>query len=556
MDFLTRKEFLISSLLAASSVALPAVQEGQTPAANEITADDLKVYEKMIGISFTDEERAAVLRDVRQARAGMNAMRRTTIPYTVEPAMIQTPLGGGTIPGSKITAKPTRAKKLDIKSMSDEDIAFCSVRELGELVRTKQLSPVRLTEIYLARLKEYGPKLLNVISLLEDRARASAKRAEDEIKAGKYRGPLHGLPYALKDLFATKGDLTTWGAGPYKDQKFDYDAEVVNRLEQAGAVLIMKSSVGALAMNDVWFGGKTKNPWNPARGSSGSSAGSASATAAGLVAFSIGTETYGSIMSPSNECRVTGLRPTFGRVSRAGGMALSWTMDKVGPICREVEDCALVLAAIAGSDPKDPSAVDRPYAWPKTVDPKKVRLGVLARKDSSGKPVALDENDPAIKVLRECGFDPQPVAISGMGPGIDMIIDVECASAFDELTRSQRIYDLKDSMWPGIFRAARYVPAVEYVQAQRLRRMFMEQFEREFGDFDAVMGTGIGQNLIQTNYTGHPQILIPFGDDGKGISVSRSFVGRLYQEDMLCAIAKVFQDKAGFLSRRPDLSKL
>ncbi|MBX3119820.1 MAG: amidase [Fimbriimonadaceae bacterium] len=556
MDLLTRKEFLISSLLAATSAAMPATQENQTPNPTDITVDDLKVYEKMIGITFTDEERQSILNDVRRARASMNAMRRTEIPYTVEPALIQTPLGGGTQAGAKISAKPTRAKKLDLKSMSDEDIAFSSVRELGELVRTKQLSPVRLTEIYLARLKEYGPKLLNVISLLEDRARASAKQAEAEIKAGKYRGPLHGLPYALKDLFATKGDLTTWGAGPYKDQKFDYDAEVVNRLEKAGAILIMKSSLGALAMNDVWFGGKTKNPWNPARGSSGSSAGSASSTAAGLVAFSIGTETYGSILSPSNECRVTGLRPSYGRVSRAGGMALSWTMDKVGPICREVEDCALVLGAIAGSDPNDPSAVDRPYSWPKTIDPKKVKLGVLSRKGSDGKPNPLDENDAAIKILRECGFDPKPVSITAMGPGIDMIINVECASAFDELTRSQRIYDLKDSAWPGIFRAARYVPAVEYVQAQRLRRMFMDQFDQEFGDFDAVMGTGIGQNLIQTNYTGHPQILIPFGDDGKGISVSRSFVGRLYQEDMLCAITKVFQDKAGFLSRRPDLSKL
>ncbi len=555
MDFLTRKEFLITSLLAATSAALPA-QEAQKPAPDEITVDDLKVYEKMIGISFTDDERKAILNDVRQARASMNAMRRIQVPYTVEPAMVQTPLGGGSIPGSKVSAKPTKAKKLDLKSMSDADIAFLSVRELGELVRTKQLSPVRLTEIYLARLKEYGPKLLNVITLLEDRARASAKQAETEINAGKYRGPLHGLPYALKDLFATKGDLTTWGAGPYKTQRFDYDAEVVNKLEKAGAILIMKASLGALAMNDVWFGGKTKNPWNPARGSSGSSAGSASSTAAGLVAFSIGTETYGSILSPSNECRVTGLRPTYGRVSRAGGMALSWTMDKVGPICREVEDCALVLAAIMGSDPKDSSAVDRPYAWPRTIDPKKIKLGVLSRKGSDGKPQPLDENDPAIKILRECGFDPKPVSITPMGPGIDMIIDVECASAFDELTRTPAIYDLKDSLWPGIFRAARYIPAVEYVQAQRLRRMFMEQFERELGDFDAVMGTGIGQNLIQTNYTGHPQILIPFGDDGKGVSVSRSFIGRLYQEDLLCAITKVFQDKAGFLSRRPDLSKL
>lgn len=556
MDLLTRKEFLISSILAATTVALPASQEAPKQNPDDITVDDLKVYEKMIGISFTDDERKAILGDVRQARAGMNAMRKSTVPYTVEPALIQTPLGGGTQPGAKISAKPTSTKAPNISKLSDEEIAFLSVRELGNLIRTKQLSPVRLTEIYLARLKQYGPKLLNVISLLEDRARESAKRAEAEINSGKYRGPLHGLPYALKDLFATKGDLTTWGAGPYKSQKFDYDAEVVNRLEKAGAILIMKASLGALAMNDVWFGGKTKNPWNPARGSSGSSAGSASSTAAGLVAFSIGTETYGSIVSPSNECRVTGLRPTYGRVSRWGGMALSWTMDKVGPICREVEDCALVLAAIAGSDPKDSSAVDRPYNWPLRIDPKKVKLGVLARKGSDGKPVALDENDPAIKILRECGFDPKPVSITPMGPGIDMIIDVECASAFDDLTRTERIYELKDSMWPGIFRAARYIPAVEYVQAQRLRRMFMEQFAQEFGDFDAVMATGIGQNLIQTNYTGHPQILIPFGDDGKGVSVSRSFVGQLYREDMLCAIAKVFQDKAGFHLKHPDLSKL
>jgi Asp-tRNA(Asn)/Glu-tRNA(Gln) amidotransferase A subunit family amidase len=546
---LTRKEFVTSMVLAAASTALPTGL--QTPAAkkpgDDITLDDLKAVEKLAGIEYTDAERKALLEEVKSFRRGYETVRAEPITYMTEPRTVFTPLGGGSLPDSRVRVATTRTS-ISRQGMSAEQIAFLSLRQLAHLVKTRQITSKDLTTIYLDRLKRYGPPLQCVVTLTEELAMRQAERADREIAAGRYRGPLHGIPYGIKDLFATKGIRTTWGAEPYKDQVPDYDATVVQRLEQAGAVLVAKLTMGALALGDVWFGGVTKNPWNPKQGSSGSSAGSGSATAAGLVGFAIGTETLGSITSPSVRCRVTGLRPTYGRISRFGGMALSYTMDKVGPMCREVEDCALVFAALCGADPKDPSSVSRPFDYRPRRDLRGARIGYVEGKTS------IDvSKDPFLENLRRLGAELRPVKFTPVPEGMINILDVECGSAFDEFTRGELIDQLKNSPWPVTFRASRYVPAVEYLQAQRARTLLMERFERELGDLDAYVESGIGSTIVHTNLTGHPQIVIPQGDDGKGNSVARSIIGRLYKEDRLLQIARLAQEGSDFHRQHPRL---
>jgi len=547
---LTRKEVLSTMLVAAAASAFPAtVGASQLQRqADEITLDDLKSMEKIAGISFTDEERRRVLTEVRAARSGFAGIRKEPINPTVAPSTPFHPLGGGSIPGSRIHARHSdpRAER----PAKDEDLAFMSVRELAHLIRTQQVSPVELTQLYLARLKVYGDRLLCVVTLTEDLALAQAAAAEREIKNGEYRGPLHGIPYGIKDLFSAKGIPTTWGAGPYEHQVFDYDAAVVEKLQHAGAILLAKMSCGSLAQGDVWFKGTTKNPWNPKQGSSGSSAGSASATAAGLLGFSIGTETYGSITSPSVRCRVTGFRPTFGRVSRFGAMDLSYTMDKVGPICREVEDCALVFAAITGADPRDLAAVDRPFDYPRRTAFKKLKVGWVG-------PESAMAADPVLKVLHDAGATIRLAKFTPIPDGVNQILDVEAGSAFDAFTRGEQIHQLKNSTWPETFRGSRFVPAVEYLQAQRARTILMHKFEEELADFDVLVGNGVlGTTLGHCNYCGHPQVALPFGEDANGNSAAKSLVGRLYRDDDLLSIAKFVQDRFDFHKRRPDLSKV
>ncbi len=552
---LTRKEFVTGLLVTAAATALPAGLQ-QTPG-EDITADDLKSFEKIAGLSFTDDERKKVLAEVRQARAGFDAIRKEPIDYLVDPPTIFTPLGGGSLPDAKVSVKASAVKGLDVKKLSDEDIAFLSVRELGSLIKSKQLSPVHLTELYLGRLKRYGDKLLCLVTLLPERAMEHARQAEKEISEGKYRGPLHGIPYGIKDLFAVKGAPTTWGANTFQDQHFDYDCTVVQKLDEAGAILLAKLSNGALALGDVWFKGTTKNPWNPAQGSSGSSAGSASATAAGLVAFALGTETQGSIMSPSARCRVSGLRPTYGRVSRHGVMGLSYTMDKVGPICRQSEDCAIVFAAICGPDPADNSAAHQPFQWP-GADVSKLKIGYLYRGNEDIADLTPLHNDPAVKVLASNGIVVKPVKFTPQ-PDLSVIDDVliiESAASFDDFTRSGKSREMTNSPWPETFRRARFVPAVEYLQAMRARTLLMRQMEKDFGDFDVIVARNTGDNLlVNTNLSGHPQTIIPMGETN-GNSVSRSFFGRIYGEAAILAVARAVQEATGFHRLRPDLSKL
>jgi Asp-tRNA(Asn)/Glu-tRNA(Gln) amidotransferase A subunit family amidase len=558
-ESLSRKAFLKSLVVSAAVSSLPGVGFAQSKpaAAPTVTLEDLRAFQKVAGLSFSDAELKELLPDIADWISGYHSVRGLPINELTEPPTVFMPKNSRPIVGKPgYTARVSSARGT-ARPAREEDLAFMSVRELGELIRTRQISSQTLTELSIKRLEQYGDKLLCLVTLLADDARAQARRADEEIRQGHYRGPLHGIPCGVKDLFAVQGAPTTWGAAPYEHQVLPYDAAVVDKLRAAGAIVVAKLSMGALAQGDVWFKGKTRNPWRLDQGSSGSSAGSASATAAGIVPFAIGTETLGSIMSPSNMCRVTGLRPTYGRVSRFGAMGLSYTMDKVGPICRSVEDCALVFAAIAGADPRDRSSVDRPFHYSQLKDLTGVRIGYVVGPKDDLKDLSRLQKDDHLKMLVKLGAAVSPVHIEQTPEGLLAVLEVEAASAFDALTRSEQIHELKNSSWPESFRASRFVPGVEYLQAQRGRALLMDRFESELGTLDALVLQGIGGNVLRiANLTGHPQVLIPFGVDDKNNSRSISFLGRLYEEDRLLAIAKVFQDAAGYQHLRPDMSKI
>jgi len=376
------------------------------------------------------------------------------------------------------------------------------------------------------------------------------------------------VPWGAKDLLAVRGYPTTWGAAPFQDQVIDRDATVVSRLDEAGAVLVAKLSLGALAWGDVWFGGTTRNPWNLEQGSSGSSAGPAAATAAGLVGFSIGSETWGSIVSPSTRCGVTGLRPTFGAVSRHGAMTLSWSMDKLGPMCRSVEDCALVFNAIRGADGLDPTAVDRPFPWHPGIDPRRLRVGFV---QSLFETVPKDDENPerareehaldleALEVLRSIGIRPAPVALPDLPvSALSFILSAEAAAAFDELTRSGRDDELVrqiEEAWPNEFRIARTIPAVEYLQANRVRTLLMRDMARIFDEVDVYVSPSFGgDNLLLTNLTGHPAVVVPNGFPSDGSPASLTFTGRLHGEAEVLAVAMAYQEATGHHLPRPPIA--
>lgn len=441
-----------------------------------------------------------------------------------------------------------------------EDLAFAPVTELAQLIRARKVTSTELIRMYLARLKKYGPHLECVVTLTEELALAQAARADEEIAAGRYRGPLHGIPYGAKDLLAVRGYKTTWGAKPYENQVIDDNATVIERLEEAGAVLVAKLTLGALAMGDVWFGGKTRNPWNYEQGSSGSSAGPAAATAAGLVGFAIGTETWGSIVSPSTRCGVVGLRPTFGRVSRAGAMALSWSMDKIGPICRSVEDCALVFEAIRGPDGRDLTVVDLPFNWDPALGLGAIRVGYLKKAfDEDHKTKKND--DAALEVLRSAGIALVPFELPEDLPveSLAIILDVEAAAAFDELTRSNRddlMVRQERNAWPNAFRQARFIPAVEYIQANRVRTLLMQAMAERMKEVDVYVAPSFGgNNLLLTNLTGHPAVVLPNGFDEKGSPTSISFIGGLYDEARTLRVALAYEQATDFHTKHPVLKE-
>ena len=564
---ISRKQLLSGLLLATAGTVgagggamaeeLPVSETTELAEAAEITIEDLAAFEKVAAFALTTDQRKEILKEVANNSHGFSNLRKNPMPYLIEPPTIFTPISKPPKGSARVQAKVSSFNKLSRKELSDERIAFLSVRELSLLIKSKQLSPVELTHIYLDRLKAYGNKLLCLVTLTEKLALEQAEKAEKEIASGHYRGPLHGIPYGLKDLFATKSIPTTWGAEPYKNQVFDYDATIVRKLEAAGAILVAKLSMGSLAQGDVWFKGTTKNPWNLEQGSSGSSAGPGSATAAGLVGFAIGTETLGSIASPSVRCRVTGLRPTYGRVSRYGAMGLSYTMDKIGPMCREVEDCALVFAAICGEDPNDATVQAASFNWRPKIDWSKLKIGYLVNDLANPKNADNLKADPILSHFHDLGAQVRTVRFTPLPSELYLILGVEAASAFDDFTLSQQIDHLKDSDWPSSFRASRHVPAVEYLRAQRVRVQVMRRFEEEFGDLNVFVAYGEGQaSLSLTNFTGHPQVIVPTGSDAKNNSLGRSFIGRPFREDILLEVAREAQETMDFHKKHPDLSKL
>jgi Asp-tRNA(Asn)/Glu-tRNA(Gln) amidotransferase A subunit family amidase len=595
----------------------------------KITAAMIDHAAVIAGIVISDDVKAAMLDGLNNQRDDILEICKLALPNAVAPAFIFDPVPGSmTLDTVRRPMQISPAPHVDFAGRGSaeanaEELAFLSVRELAELVRTRRVSSMTLTRMYLARLKRFDPLLKFVITLTEERALKQAAAMDAELAAGKYRGPLHGIPWGAKDLLAVKGYPTTWGAAGYESQHFDYDAEVVTRLDAAGAVLIAKLAMGALAQGDLWGypagsgkpGGRCRNPWNPMQGSSGSSAGSASATAAGCVGFSLGTETLGSISSPSTRCGATGLRPTFGFVPRTGAMALSWTMDKIGPITRSVEDCAIVLSVIYGPDGNDRSVQPAAFNWNAQFDWRGLRVGYI--KAAFDQPVMPEMKPPAAKdgappsaaeleahrkrlarmqaamerasydlkyaratldVLRtKMGVTLTPVEIPKLPFGSMVpVLEAEGAAAFDDLTRSGRDRLLSGQApydWPNNFRVARFYPAVDYVQAMRARMLAITAMHELFAQVDVIVTPSQGVQLTATNLTGQPAVIVPNGirgndappspnpvdgavdnSGGPGTPVSITFLGGLYSDARLAAFAVAYQDRTGFQKLHPKLS--
>jgi Asp-tRNA(Asn)/Glu-tRNA(Gln) amidotransferase A subunit family amidase len=560
-------------------------QGGRGQAPMRVSKEQIVGALKLMGLEFTDAELDMMLPSVNQALGNYEALRSVEIGYGVEPAFhyspglpSRTPIKGPqrfetTIPKPAAAAKGKSSARAPKAPTDLEEVAFWPVTELAPLIRSRAVSSTDLTKMYIARMKMYSPKLLCLITLTEDLALERAGAADKEIRAGKYRGPLHGIPYGVKDLFDTKGILTTWGAEPFEKRVPDEDATCVDRLNKAGAVLIAKLSMGALAQGDLWFQGRTNNPWNIARGSSGSSAGSASATSAGLVGFALGTETLGSIVSPSTECGTVGLRPTYGRVSRKGAMALSWTMDKIGPICRGVEDCALVLHAIYGPDGHDRSVGSDPFHWEPRKPLGNLKVGVMQSLfdrigagrgggggGRGGDPNAMAElkkvYGQALDDLKKAGVNMTPVEYDeGPANQLRFLLEAEGAAAFDDITRDGEVRTLKGQGagdWPNSFRTSRLIPAVEYIRAQRARTLVVERFEKFMADWDVIVIPSTAL-LTTTNLTGNPQVVLKCGFTG-GLPRSIGFLGKIYDEGSPLRVALAYERITDWHKKNPVLS--
>ncbi|HEV3203875.1 MAG TPA: amidase, partial [Gemmataceae bacterium] len=515
-----------------------------------VTPEMIQQAEWISGLELGEEDRKAAAQAVQQALRDFQALRQVKLDPSVPPAIVFNPApwnlpGQEPQRGTVDLIEPAAPQRPD----SAETLAFLPVGKLATLVRSRQLSSVELTKLYLQRLRQYDPALHCVVTFTEELALKQAEQADREIAAGRYRGPLHGIPWGAKDLIAYPGYKTTWGAPPFKDQVIDTKATVARRLDEAGTVLVAKLALGALAQGDRWFGGMTRNPWNPKEGSSGSSAGSAAATAAGLVGFALGSETLGSIVSPCIRCGVTGLRPTFGRVSRNGCMTLSWSMDKVGPIARSVEDCALVFGTIHGADGFDPSAVDRPFTWPLRRDLRTFRVGYL-----EGKTPAKERRE--LDVLSGLGVKLVAIKLPDQPPvsALRFILTAEAATAFDDLTRRGITEGL--NAWPRSFHLGQFIPAVEYIRANRIRTLLMRALEEVMAQVDAYVG---GNDLLLANLTGHPTLVVPNGFQKRAdmeVPVALTFTGRLFGEAELLALGHAYQQATGFHLRHPPMDKV
>lgn len=579
----SRRTFLTAVPAAvAGAVAARTYAQGQQ-AAGPVKATTIEAAESIMGLDFHPDDETALANSLNNRLRTFQQLRQSDVPFDTEVAVVFKPALPGKEPkGPATPGAPIKYAKppLTLKRPDNlEDAAFWPIGKLAALIERKLVTSTELTQVYLTRLKRYQPSLNFYVTLTEDLALQQAAEADRDIKAGKYRGPLHGLPWGAKDLFATKGVRTTWGGEPYVDQVIDYDATVVERLREAGAVLVAKLTLGALAQGDRWFGGQTHNPWNPQQGSSGSSAGPGSATAAGCVAFSIGTETRGSIISPSTVNSVVGLRPTYGRISRYGAMPLSNTMDKPGPMCRYVEDTVIVLNAIYGPDRRDPTVADAAFKWNPDLPLGGIRIAYVrsqfegaapaagAAAPGGGRGGATPQQAEQLRqiyrdvldVYRKLGAKLQPVDLPDMPltAQLSFILDVEAAASFDELTRSGEADLLQSgtsrSTWPGTFRSARFVPAVEYLRAQRARTILMKQMDQFMSQFDVLISAGSDATLSTTNLTGQPAMTVKCGTL---TTQPRVFMltGQLYDEATMARVALAFEQATDFKEKHPTLA--
>ena len=551
--------FLLSFfvLLYSTSCQNNAKESGEDP---EITVEIDSTYHAMnpMDLQFDSVEQTMIDSGMAELMDAYTAIRAYGLPNSTPPAIQFNPLPYGfQIPEATPKIKweiPEGISRPDWEA----DLAFMSIPELASIIRSGEISCLALTEFFLNRLKKYDPQLHCVVTLTEEHAIEQAKKMDAELASGKDRGILHGIPFGAKDLFSFPGYPTTWGAGAYKEQVLDETAGIIMKLEEAGAILVAKTTMGALAMGDVWFADTTRNPWNLEEGSSGSSAGSASATAAGLLPFAIGTETWGSIVSPATRCGTTGLRPTYGRVTRSGAMALSWSMDKVGPLCRSATDCAIVFDAIRGLDMADKTLLDAGFTYPGEVDLSSLRIGYFKSAFDDDYEVSKFDKQ-TLKVLKKLGAELIPVELDNDDLpyfAMSIILEAEAAAAFDELTRSNR-----DSLlvrqhryaWPNLFRTARYITAVEYIQANRIRHDLIEDYHKRLKDFDVIVTPSFqgGNHLLATNLTGHPVVVVPNGFKDSGSPTSISFLGNLFDEGSILAVAAAYQEATSFNKKRP-----
>jgi Asp-tRNA(Asn)/Glu-tRNA(Gln) amidotransferase A subunit family amidase len=580
-----------STLLPGVLWAQAAQQQG-----NAITAEQIAAAEEVAGVKFSDEERTAMADGLSRARTAIGTLHKEPLDMSMFPTIVFDPLPVGKELPKKAKEPAARAKvPVMARPGSLDELAYEPVTQLSELVKTRKVKPSELADMYLSRLKRYDPQLHFVINLTEERARKQAAALDSEIAHGHYRGPLHGIPWGAKDLLAVRDYPTTWGAGLYQDQKFDYDATVVKRLDDAGAVLVAKLTLGSLAQGDRWWKERTRNPWNPATGSSGSSAGPASATAAGCVGFSIGSETNGSITSPSRTCGVAGFRPSFGRVPRSGAMALSWTTDKLGPICRSAEDCAIVFDAIQGPDGIDRSIKPYPFNWNANKKLSTLKIAYIKadfERTVNGETTVIPEAAHFLETIRSLGAKPEPIEVPMPNYGYldTIILNAECGAAFQVDTLNGRIKELEPySSWPNTFRTAAFMPAVDYVNANRIRMRAMEQMWDLFSKYDVLLTPR--ENTSVTNITGTPSIVVPtgfaipqgrggFGGGGRGgrgggggapgggrgdsaaapaapppptipLPTAMYVMGPIFQDEKNLLVAHAFQQATDFHKKRP-----
>lgn len=525
---------------------------------NDFSKKDVKRSQKLIGIDFDKKYIDTLYPYLQRNKEGFDSLRKYTLDYDVVPAVRFDPLP------MNFTPKPQSGfpeweipNNIDIPE-NKADLAFYSIPQLASLIKNKKISSLELTQFFVERLKKYNDILQCTITITEEMALEQAKTMDTELANGKYRGILHGIPYGVKDLMAVEGYKTTWGAAPYRDQQIDMTATVVQKLQDAGGILVAKLVSGSLARGDVWFDGKTKNPWDTTQGASGSSAGSGSATSAGLVPYSLGTETLGSILSPSTRNGITGLRPTYGRVSRHGVMSLSWSMDKVGPMTRSAEDCAIVYSVITGKDPKDGMTTDFPDGFEPNKDYKSLKVAYLKNDIEKDSSLSKKNLDNAVKKFEDMGISLHAVELPKDVPynSFDIILRAEAGAFFDDMVRAEEVDKMVEQHQrsrANSLRQARFIPAVEYIQANRQRQVLIEKMQAVMKDYDVLISPSSGNRLsIITNLTGHPAISIPTGLDKKKHPTSITLISNLYDEASILLLAKAFQDQTDFDEMHPE----